>query len=200
MGIVAICPNGHRIKVKDNLAGRKGICPTCAARFRIPTKESQSIEVPRADAAAGLPAARVVSLDPVAAAALPAAFALDEADTVGAVGPEGESALDAVDFALVAEEPPATTAPADEPAGGAPSAADARPPHPALDERPELAWCVALRGGDPSALLDAAAMRAWLDSGAASTNHVVWRQDWPDWRPLGDVFPDALPPEPPGRP
>jgi hypothetical protein len=36
MGIVAYCPNDHRVKVKDNLAGKKGICPTCGARFRIP--------------------------------------------------------------------------------------------------------------------------------------------------------------------
>ena len=40
MGIVAYCPNDHRVKVKDNLAGKKGICPTCGARFRIPL-ESQ---------------------------------------------------------------------------------------------------------------------------------------------------------------
>lgn len=36
MGIVAYCPNDHRVKVKDTLAGKKGICPTCGARFRIP--------------------------------------------------------------------------------------------------------------------------------------------------------------------
>jgi len=35
MGIVSHCPNGHRVKVKDHLAGRKGICPSCGARFRI---------------------------------------------------------------------------------------------------------------------------------------------------------------------
>jgi hypothetical protein len=36
MGIIAYCPNDHRVKVKDALAGKKGICPTCGARFRIP--------------------------------------------------------------------------------------------------------------------------------------------------------------------
>lgn len=36
MGIIAHCPAGHRVKVKEHLAGRKGICPECGARFRIP--------------------------------------------------------------------------------------------------------------------------------------------------------------------
>jgi hypothetical protein len=36
MGIVCHCPNGHRVKVKDHLAGKTGICPSCEARFRIP--------------------------------------------------------------------------------------------------------------------------------------------------------------------
>jgi hypothetical protein len=35
MGIVCHCPNGHRVKVKDHLAGKTGICPSCGARFQI---------------------------------------------------------------------------------------------------------------------------------------------------------------------
>jgi len=119
MGIVAYCPNGHRIKVKDDLAGKKGICPTCAARFRIPL-----------------------------------------------AGPGRDGA---------------TTTPA----------AGARA---ALEERPDLVWCVAELGGAHSAPLDATGMRAWLDSGAATAEHVVWRADWPEWRPVEEVFPGTLPP------
>ena len=64
MGIVAHCPQGHRVKVKDYLAGKKGICPTCRARFRIPL------------ANASLPAAADAA--PIAAlASLDASFALD---------------------------------------------------------------------------------------------------------------------------
>jgi hypothetical protein len=36
MGIRFYCPNGHRLHVKSFLAGKRGICPHCAARFRIP--------------------------------------------------------------------------------------------------------------------------------------------------------------------
>jgi len=40
MGIRFYCPNGHKLNVKDFLAGKRGICPDCQARFRIP-QESQ---------------------------------------------------------------------------------------------------------------------------------------------------------------
>lgn len=36
MGIRFHCPNGHRLNVKSFLAGNRGICPECNARFLIP--------------------------------------------------------------------------------------------------------------------------------------------------------------------
>ena len=98
MGIVAFCPQGHRVKVKDELAGRKGICPECGTRFRIPHESAPAAAVspgaplaatahapatpsvaPTAPAAAspsGTPVARIVSLDPDLAATLPRAIPL----------------------------------------------------------------------------------------------------------------------------
>lgn len=189
MGIVAFCPNGHRIKVKDEFAGRKGICPTCAAKFRIPDAAPPSAPDRSAVNPVGLPTARVVSLDPLFTASLPAAFALEPNDAGAAIARESEPADDRSDFMEVDDDVGA--------AGPAPSPSAS---HSMLDERPDLAWCVAVRGGAPSAPLDAAAMRTWLDSGAATTDTVVWRSDWPDWRPLEEVFPEALPPGPPGWP
>lgn len=74
MGIVAFCPNGHRLKLKDELAGRKGVCPTCHARFRVP--QPQAVRVERPAAPAARPTARVASLDPHVITMLPAAIAL----------------------------------------------------------------------------------------------------------------------------
>jgi hypothetical protein len=45
MGIRAVCPNGHRLNLKSFLAGRRGVCPDCGARFRIP-EESSDIPQP----------------------------------------------------------------------------------------------------------------------------------------------------------
>lgn len=193
MGIVAVCPNGHRIKVKDALAGRKGICPKCSASFRIPSRKTGAAHTPPATAGTGLPTARVVSLDPRDAASLPVALTVGETAGDGVAPPRPErraaSPDPLPDFMPVADD-----------AVAAPSATRAFGAHAALGERPDLAWCVAVRGGAPSAPLDAAAMHAWLDSGAATLDHVVWRTDWPDWQPLGDVFPGALPSQSPGWP
>jgi hypothetical protein len=94
MGIVAFCPHGHRVKVKDHLAGRKGICPECGTAFRIP-REPQAAPPPAPAAAAspesalaaspavssgGLPVARVISLDGHMAASLPRALPLAAAE------------------------------------------------------------------------------------------------------------------------
>jgi len=74
VGIIAFCPNGHRIKVKDQLAGRKGICPTCQARFRIPLRQASAGPAGHSAGGAGLPTARVASFDPHVVATLPAAL------------------------------------------------------------------------------------------------------------------------------
>lgn len=200
MGIVAFCPNGHRIKVKDELAGRKGICPTCAAKFRIPSKDAR----PATAAAAGPPTARVVSLDPLFAASLPPAFAIDQAETAAAAAAP-EPMFGTPDFRLVDDVQGADVGMSPAPAADEPdddeTTARGRPAsHAALDERPDLAWCVAVRGGAPAAPCDAATMRVWLDSGSGTADHVVWRQDWPEWRPLLEVFPEARLPAPGDRP
>jgi GYF domain 2 len=36
MGIKFHCPNGHKLNVKSFLAGKKGVCPKCGTKFRIP--------------------------------------------------------------------------------------------------------------------------------------------------------------------
>jgi hypothetical protein len=37
MGIRVSCPNGHKLNVKEQLAGKRGICPVCRATFDIPS-------------------------------------------------------------------------------------------------------------------------------------------------------------------
>ncbi len=40
MGIRFLCPNGHKLNVKAFLAGRRGICPYCGAKFQIPMEDA----------------------------------------------------------------------------------------------------------------------------------------------------------------
>jgi len=104
MGIVAHCPNGHRVKVKDHLAGKRGICPTCGAKFRIASEPD-------------LPVARFVPVDPAVAATLPRAVpfgtARDAAQASRAVVEAASSAAGLT--AATAAPPPFHAAIADRP-------------------------------------------------------------------------------------
>ena len=41
--------------------------------------------------------------------------------------------------------------------------------------------------------LAAEAMQAWLEAGRPTGVELVWRADWPDWRPIAHVFPEHVP-------
>lgn len=50
MGIRFTCPNGHKLHVKEFLAGKRGICPSCGAKFVIPHAQpaaAKTASVPR---------------------------------------------------------------------------------------------------------------------------------------------------------
>lgn len=37
------CPNGHKLKIKETYAGKKGKCPKCGARFLVPEAEADDL-------------------------------------------------------------------------------------------------------------------------------------------------------------
>lgn len=174
MAILTQCPNGHRFKVKDHLAGMTGRCPTCGARFRV-------------EAGADLPLARIVQLDPAVVATLPrarpigATAEMPAAETAGAAEPAVFAEPGGL-AEVVAQEQPLDVGPG--PDGGVAAGL-----HEVIAERPDLTWCIAFPGGDPTEPLDAPTMQAWLDGGHATGTEVVWRADWPEWRPVREVFP-----------
>ncbi|RLS64300.1 MAG: DUF4339 domain-containing protein [Planctomycetota bacterium] len=72
MGIIAYCPNGHRMKVKDELGNKNGLCPECGVKFRIPAKDEQVAAVPVLKTGGQAVASAVL---PLAAAGEPKALA-----------------------------------------------------------------------------------------------------------------------------
>lgn len=44
MGIRLQCPNGHKVHVKSFLAGKRGVCPQCGAKFDIPADPALSTD------------------------------------------------------------------------------------------------------------------------------------------------------------
>ncbi len=45
MSIEFVCPNGHKLKVKDESAGKIGLCPACKVRVQVPRKEASDEDV-----------------------------------------------------------------------------------------------------------------------------------------------------------
>src|SRR3982750_4891642 len=43
MGVRFQCPNGHRLHVKADLAGQRGRCPECGARFIVPSFSGERV-------------------------------------------------------------------------------------------------------------------------------------------------------------
>ncbi|MDR3199344.1 MAG: DUF4339 domain-containing protein [Planctomycetaceae bacterium] len=67
MGIRFFCPNGHKLNVKEHLAGKAGFCPECGARLIIPMqstrKSSKELSEPQT-APNTKPASPVISPQP----------------------------------------------------------------------------------------------------------------------------------------
>ncbi|MGD9634015.1 MAG: DUF4339 domain-containing protein [Pirellulales bacterium] len=57
MGIRFLCPNGHKLNVKAELAGKRGSCPECGAKLTIPAASASPQEAPAAAAAVVVEAA-----------------------------------------------------------------------------------------------------------------------------------------------
>ena len=43
MGIRFLCPNGHKLNVKADLAGKRASCPECGAKLVIPSTDAASV-------------------------------------------------------------------------------------------------------------------------------------------------------------
>ena len=48
MGIICLCPNGHRTKLKDRFAGLRVRCPQCGEKFSVAPYDHQTKEQPSA--------------------------------------------------------------------------------------------------------------------------------------------------------
>lgn len=193
MGIVSFCPNGHRVNVKDHLAGRKGICPTCGERFRIPLVSGMPADVGApVDPQAGLPVAVVVSLDPAVAASLPRAIPLAvSAAPSPRPGPTAAAAPGATEPTAAVEFPHEDGGRAGDAEFVIETEPDATPGIPAaIAEAPDAFWAVAIAGGAPSPTMTATELLEWLASNRPTGEELLWRSDWQDWRPIIEVLPE----------
>jgi len=169
MGIRFLCQHcGFKLNVKQSLAGKRGICPSCQGKIEIPADESTG-----ALATGG-------AMQPDSA----------EAGSSGSTG--GESATSADDSSLTPEagifaEPLAEVAPAVI----APTAVAMADP---IAENPALQWYVGVAGSStPYGPAKGDIFRGWITEGRVAPDSLVWREDWTDWRRADEVLPQMQP-------
>ncbi|RIK83392.1 MAG: hypothetical protein DCC67_06015 [Planctomycetota bacterium] len=167
MGVRFECPNGHKLHVKAELAGKRGICPQCQARFVVPAFSGQRVE---AVVAAGAPAEApgvVANTSQTArepAAPKTASFSASTADT-----------------------PPvlAIAVPLDEP----------QQPDEQLASAAPVAWYLRPADGGQYGPATEEMFQRWIDEGRVSPDSWVWRTGWAEWKAGSEVLPaQPLPP------
>ena len=215
MGIKFRCPNGHKLNVKSFLAGKKGVCPKCGTRMRIPAASEEAAgdsdigEMAMAAAVVqeAAPAARSA---PGAVPALPAATAAPAVFPVTPIQPRPVTpVLPAPALPVGAPVMPAAPAmpvampampmgpmpgmPAAAPAMPLPGVAMPLPPAVAagdpIAEAPAASWYVRPPSGVQYGPARGDVMRKWIAEGRVSSDSLVWREGWPDWKNAGQVFP-----------
>jgi hypothetical protein len=166
MGIKFRCQTcNKKLHVKAFLAGKKGLCPKCGGKIRIP-----ELDAALDGGIAASPATPVhpAAERPVLAESVPHRDrAQRSAASEPASGPAGSRASGRAVAATTAGDP--------------------------IDEAPNAVWYVRPPTGGQFGPADAAIMRRWLGEGRVSADALVWREGWSDWKSAGPLFPSLLP-------
>ena len=203
----------NKVNVKDFLAGKRGICPKCGAKFTIPEQsdpefQSASDEPEPETAPAPAPAAAnpalVVTTPSAAHGTVPVAAPIAAA-TVAGHSPQLNSTQSstaqvyaAPQFAAPQQPQPAPYAPAMPTPGFA--AAPPLGPRDPFQEAPNAQWYVRHASGQQYGPAPAPTMQKWLAEGRVPGDGMVWREGWSDWQVASLVFPQlAGPPVPVAR-
>jgi hypothetical protein len=168
MGIKFHCPQGHKLNVKAFLAGKRGVCPKCGAKLRIPTASEPGLDGDGADDAEESDAAH-------------SAAARDNGSGVLAEA----SAAKQVAAPAVATSPAAHAIDAAAEGGAASSQAVGDP----IAERPSAFWYVRPPTGGQYGPARGDVMRRWLAEGRVSGDSLVWREGFTDWQTAENLFP-----------
>ncbi|MEE3368723.1 MAG: DUF4339 domain-containing protein [Planctomycetota bacterium] len=164
MGIRFVCESCNRkLHVKAFLAGKRGICPHCDARVRIPETVDSSTPTQLTDQLAAngavtpeLGSALASEAESVAVA--PNAHDLNANEgSVGQVQAIGPPALPASQNSLGVEEV--------DP----------------INEAPAAKWYVRPPSGGQFGPASGEILRSWIREGRVTADSLVWREGWEDW-------------------
>lgn len=185
MGIKFNCPNGHKLNVKSFLAGRRGICPECDARFRIPMESGGVAELVQKGDRGGEETQLTGAMQDEAADAMggylgAASFGQDFGSPLGTIVNSSPWTANTNADPMS----PASGARTASPMGIYPTAASDP-----LSEDPQAVWYVRPRSGGQYGPAVAEILRDWIREGRVAGDSYVWREGWADWRSASSVFP-----------
>lgn len=186
MGIKFNCPNGHKLNVKSFLAGRRGICPECDARFRIPMESGGVAELVQKGDRSGEETQLTGAMQDEAGEAMgnyPSAASYGQ-DFGSPLGTIVNTTPWAANTAAANPMIPASGSRTASPMGSYPTAAGDP-----LAEDPQAVWYVRPRSGGQYGPAVGEILRDWLREGRVAGDSYVWREGWTDWRPASSVFP-----------
>lgn len=176
MGIKFQCPNGHRLHVKSELAGKRGICPECSTKVLIPSPNpgepatalpaEQSSASPAVDQA---PSQTSTSEQEVPATPAP----LETPTVVPAAEPTAAASVEPTEPTVAESESPAAPKPAES-----------------------IEWYVRPVGGGQFGPCPTETFAEWINEGRVAPESYVWRSGWGDWQralEASDTLPAPLP-------
>ncbi|MEM6468956.1 MAG: DUF4339 domain-containing protein [Planctomycetota bacterium] len=179
MGIRFSCHDcGIPLNIKHELAGKRGVCPKCQVRFRIP-KEDAATSIP-------LESSDSVSSDqPKSAHASVSDPVADLATTQAAVAAATKSnttpaAEQSVTGPLASSSQANGVGPAQQQAGGPELLADDA----------EATWYVRPPSGGQYGPATTDVLHVWIKEGRVARTALLWRDGWPQWREASEALAD----------
>lgn len=156
---------GKRLHVKAELAGKRGICPACNARFRIPNQDAERSL--RLEGESQVPA-EVSTAETTPAVAKASAANAAAGGGVTGIATDGGNSVPAR---------PSTVA--DRPTG-------------LLESEPEAAWYVRPPSGGQYGPASSELLRRWIEEHRVAAAALLWREGWHQWRVAGEALPELV--------
>jgi len=206
MGIRFACHVcGKHLNIKRELAGRRGVCPSCTARFRIPLEDAETsapVESATSAVAQASSAATPATATSPASAALATSFEPDgQLNRIPSDHGDGIDNDVVSDVATdvggsVASEVSADVNHQDgDDDGGALATERAVPqvrvePGSLLDDDPAASWYVRPPSGGQYGPATGDVLKQWIEEGRVASTALLWREGWPQWRDASEALPE----------
>lgn len=185
MGVRFSCHGCRKpLNIKNELAGRRGVCPECGLRFRIP-KEDADFSVPLEEPRQSRISGRHSS-------------AGNQGNASHVASDSGVATLEAVQTAAVLSAADAQSV-SNDPLASDSNPVVADPIASAIDDiatDDSATWYVRPPSGGQYGPANGETLKSWIVEGRVARNALLWRDGWPQWREASEAMPqiaDSLP-------